>query len=165
MHTHKHILTYTQTHILTYTQHTQTELGTCGFFMEVIFKEEDYLQNRKNASAQLFVTCTQDTYLLTQDLIYTHRHWQKCPDFYRSTDCGTMVIYGFHGRNRSRTKETRGTRKDKTAILGKISPIFCLLILVINSKHGTHLLFFHLHVYGFCLFSAYVLLIFHLFSA
>ena len=27
-------------------------------------------------------------------------------------------------------------------------------------KHGTHLLFFHPHVYGFCLFSAYIPLIF-----
>ena len=28
-------------------------------------------------------------------------------------------------------------------------------------KHGTHLLFFCSHVYGFCLFSAYISLNFH----
>ena len=32
-------------------------------------------------------------------------------------------------------------------------------------KHGTHLLCFSPHVYGFCIFSAYILLIFHLYSA
>ena len=86
------------------------------------------------------------------------------------------------------------TRQDKTAILGKISPIFRLWYPIhhfsthmfmefayfhlfpayfppkmaphpcYKLKHGTHLLFFHPHVYGFCLFSAYIPLIFRLFS-
>ena len=81
------------------------------------------------------------------------------------------------------------SRQDKTAILGKILPIFCSFSaygtpsavfkptclqnspisiyfpsifrlkwypsLLYKLKHGTHLLFFRPHVYGFCLFSAH----------